>query len=143
MPSFQHPLAVVLQQDPRYRLEAYDFVRDALGFAQDCLRMGVEAEVPWSEEDLPEAEERVERHLSGQQLCEAIRQYAIDEFGLMAKPVLNSWGIRETGDFGEIVYNLIAVGLMKKSEQDRREDFDDVYDFEEAFCRQFQITIPE
>jgi uncharacterized repeat protein (TIGR04138 family) len=143
MPSFQHPLAVVLQQDPRYKLEAYDFVRDALGFAQDSLQMGQEAESDWSEDDPLEAGERVERHLTGQQLCEAIRRYALEEFGFMAKAVLNSWGITETSDFGEIVYNLINVGLMKKSEQDRREDFDDVYDFDEAFRRQFQITIPE
>ncbi len=146
MPPFQHPLALVLQQDPRYKLEAYDFVREALGYAQDYLQMGQEQEVApelWDEDDPGAETPRVERHLTGQQLCEAIRQYALEEFGLMAKTVLNSWGIHETGDFGEIVYNLIGVGLMRKSEQDRREDFDNVYDFEDAFCRQFQITLPE
>ena len=49
----------------------------------------------------------------------------------MAKVVLNSWGLRTTGDFGEIVYNLIGIGMMKKSKTDRREDFDDVFDFDE------------
>jgi uncharacterized repeat protein (TIGR04138 family) len=61
----------------------------------------------------------------------------------MAKTVLNSWGVNSTGDFGEIVYNLIAIKEMRKSEADRREDFDDVYDFEEAFVRQFEIKMPE
>jgi uncharacterized repeat protein (TIGR04138 family) len=141
MPPFQHPLAIVLERDPRYKLEAYDFVREALGYAQDYLQMGQEQSGEWDEEETQEV--RVERHLTGQELCDAIRQYALEEYGLMAKAVLNSWGIYTTGDFGEIVYNLIDVGLMKKSERDRREDFDDVYDFNEAFCRQFQITLPE
>jgi uncharacterized repeat protein (TIGR04138 family) len=142
MAPTQHPLAIVLQKDPRYKLEAYDFVREALSYAQDCLQMGREQEGA-EDEEREEDEPRVERHLTGQELCEAIRYYALEEYGLMAKPVLNSWGIYSTSDFGEIVYNLIDVGLMKKSAHDRREDFDDVYDFDEALCRQFQITVPE
>jgi uncharacterized repeat protein (TIGR04138 family) len=152
MPPFQHPLAEVLERDSRYKREAYDFVREALGYAQDYLQMGREQAGEWEEDEErtveerlehQEPEDRIERHLTGQELCEAIRQYALEEYGLMAKSVLNSWGIYATGDFGEIVYNLIDVGLMKKSEHDRREDFDNVYDFDEALCRQFQITLPE
>lgn len=74
-----------------------------------------------------------ECHVTGQQLCDGIRQYALAQFGLMAKVVLNSWGIYSTSDFGEIVYNLIKVGVLKKSPQDRRAHFDGVYDFDEAF----------
>ncbi len=130
----QHPIVQLLQQDPRYALEAYQFVRDALAYAQDELGMG-RAAVADDPDDLPP-----EPHLTGQQLCEAIRQLAIEQFGLMAKVVLNNWGVYTTGDFGNIVYNLIRVGMMRKSETDRREDFDDVYDFEDAFERQFKIT---
>jgi uncharacterized repeat protein (TIGR04138 family) len=61
----------------------------------------------------------------------------------MAKVVLNSWGVYTTGDFGEIVYNWIRLGEMKKSEHDRREDFDDVFDFNEAFQQHFEITLPD
>jgi uncharacterized repeat protein (TIGR04138 family) len=61
----------------------------------------------------------------------------------MAKTVLNSWGIHGTGDFGEIVFNLIRFGRMRKTKEDRREDFDDVYDFETAFEQQFKIGLPE
>jgi uncharacterized repeat protein (TIGR04138 family) len=57
--------------------------------------------------------------------------------------VLESWGVRTTGDFGEIVYNLIDIGLMKKSTSDRREDFDNVFDFTQAFEQEFKITRPE
>ena len=60
----------------------------------------------------------------------------------MAKTVLNSWGVRSTGDFGEIVFNLIRIGHMRKTPQDRREDFDDVYDFDTAFEEEFRISLP-
>jgi len=131
-----HPIEQLLTSDKRYRLDAYQFVRDALGYAQDVLKVKHEtADETVDEESLPP-----ERHITGQQLCESIRLYAQDQYGLMAKVVLNSWGIHSTGDFGEIVYNLINIQCMKKSENDRREDFDDVYDFEEVFQQQFQIT---
>jgi uncharacterized repeat protein (TIGR04138 family) len=61
----------------------------------------------------------------------------------MAKVVLNSWGLRKTSDFGEIVYNLIEIGMMKKSKTDRREDFDNVYDFDQAFNEQFEIKVKD
>ena len=83
---------------------------------------------------------QAERHLTGQQLCEASRRYALDQYGLLAKTVLESWGIRSTDDFGEVVYNLIEVDLMKKSEHDRREDFDGVFDFEQGLTGAFEFT---
>ncbi len=57
----------------------------------------------------------------------------------MAKSVLNSWGVKSTRDFGNIVFNLIEIGRMKKTKQDRLEDFDNAYDFETAFRKQFKI----
>jgi uncharacterized repeat protein (TIGR04138 family) len=81
--------------------------------------------------------------LTGQQLCDVIRLYALEQYGLLAQGVLNSWGVFETGDFGEIVYNLIRIGRMKKSEEDRREDFDDVYSFDTALNQSFRFTMPE
>ena len=60
----------------------------------------------------------------------------------MAQVVLKNWGITRTGDFGEIVYNLINIRMMKKSPADRREDFDDVYDFNQAFREDFRISEP-
>ncbi len=130
-----HRIFQVLERDNRYKLEAYQFVRDALSYAHDELRMGEARETP-GEEESP----RLETHLTGQQLCEAIRLFAIDQFGLMARVVLKNWGVSHTGDFGDIVYNMIDIGLMKKSDSDRREDFDGVYDFIEAFDRHFQIS---
>ena len=128
-----HPIFKVLADDPRYKLEAYQFVREALSFAQEVMGMGVT-------ESVPGGEGQPERHLTGQQLCEASRRYALDQYGLLAKTVLESWGITCTGDFGEIVYNLIVVDLMKKSDHDRREDFDGVFDFETGLTGAFEFT---
>ncbi|MCE5269107.1 MAG: hypothetical protein LLG00_14625 [Planctomycetaceae bacterium] len=138
-----HPIARLLEKDQRYSLEAYVFIFEALQYAQDVLRMGAEHPT----EPLPGEEEgessEAQRHVTGQELCEAIRRYALDQYGYMAKTVLNSWGLRGTGDFGEIVFNLIKVKQMRKTPADQRVDFDNVYDFDVAFEQQFKITPPE
>lgn len=160
----RHPVLELLKKDPRYKLESYHFVRDALSYAQDVLEMGSETKHEETEETEGDTSEwmktlptelaaqlgeqarehaKTERHLTGQDLCQAIRQYALDQYGMMAKVVLNNWGVSSTSDIGEIVYNLIDIGLMRKSEEDRRADFDDVYDFQQAFEEQFQITPAE
>lgn len=143
MSSNVHPLIKKLNEDRRYKIEAYEFVREALTYAQDVLEMGKTEESEASERRKGKLAEEAEpdRHLSGQQLCEAIRVFALEQFGLMAKTVLNSWGLRTTGDFGEVVFNMISIGLMKKSRSDRREDFDGVYDFDEAFVKGFRINV--
>lgn len=127
-------LRALVRADPRYKLEAYLFVFEALSFAQEVLGMGrlCESEPLPGEPPSPPRDEP-QRHVTGQELCEAARIYALERYGLMAKAVLNSWGIRSTSDFGEIVFNLIRCGRMRKTRDDRREDFDNVYDFDEAF----------
>ena len=127
----EHPLAEVLDRDQRYHFRAYVFVFESLRYAQEVLGAGDADEGEVSDED---------KHLTGQQLCEAIRQYALKEFGYLAKTVLNQWGVYTTSDFGEIVYNLIEAEQMRKTEQDRREDFDDVFDFEEGLLQSFEIA---
>ena len=164
-----HPIAELLQEDRRYSFEAYVFVFEALSYAQNVLEMGAEsASEPIGETqqpdtgqpdtgqpdtgqpdtgqpdpELPADEEAEERHVSGQELCEAIRRFALEQFGYMSQTVLSNWGIRSTGDFGEIVFNLIRIGQMRKTPGDSREDFDDVYDFDTAFKQEFKITPPE
>jgi len=146
------PLVKLLCEDRRYKLEGYQFVRMGLTFAQEVLGLGDEVvspkprraakEVRDEASDSDEAPRRP-RHVSGQDLCLALRRLASEQFGLMAKLVLASWGIRATSDFGEIVYNLIRIGEMSKSAGDRREDFDGVYDFDQAFVREYVITKEE
>ena len=119
----------LLEQDQRYRLDAYRFVREALQYAQEIMRMPGE-----TESGSPR------QHLTGQQLCEAIRVYSREQYGYMAKLVLNNWGIYSTGDIGEIVYNLIRIKEMRKSKTDKRSDFDDVFDFNDAFEPIFEVS---
>lgn len=140
-----HPIARLLEEDRRYKFPAYAFIFEALQYAQDVLKMGAESESEPTDEPPEEAEtaSEPERHVTGRDLCEAIRSYATDQYGYMAKTVLNSWGIHKTGDFGEIVFSLIRVGQMRKTPSDARVDFDDIYDFDTAFQREFKITPPK
>lgn len=136
-PAFQ-AMYNLLQTDRRYKFEAYNFVRESLNQAQQ-QRL---AQVPASEHEdelVESGSEPASRHISGQQLCEACRLHAIEQYGFMASKVLSNWGIHSTSDFGEIVYNLIRIDQMRKSDSDRREDFDDVYAFETAFEPQFKL----
>ncbi|MGL4595556.1 MAG: Minf_1886 family protein [Thermoguttaceae bacterium] len=136
-----------MKQDRRYKAEAYMFVFESLDYAQKELHLGKdEPSEPLPEKlfehdsthELREAwkkqDESVQKsHISGQDLCCAARDYAQKRYGLLAKMVLESIGINNTGDIGNIVYNLISIGHMRKTSQDRREDFDDVFEFETAF----------
>lgn len=127
----------IVRKDPRYRPEAYLFVFEALHAAQQAQRGqggGSASQSPVSEGDT-----REERHLTGQELCQAIRLHALDQYGYMARCVLNKWGINRTGDFGEIVYNLIDADKMRKTATDRREDFDDVFNFETDLADSFRV----
>jgi uncharacterized repeat protein (TIGR04138 family) len=152
-----HPLARLLDEDRRYTLDAYLFVLEALTFAQETLGFGHEP--PTDEIEPPRAEEvapsgrtrsrprrerrRAERHVSGQQLCEAARQFGQQQYGFLAKTVLATWGIRSTADIGEIVFNMIDIGQMRKTRSDKREDFHDVFDFHDAFARDLAFAVPD
>lgn len=111
----------VVLRDGRYARQAYCFVMDALNFTTTQLP--------------------VRRHITGQELSFGIRDYAIQRFGIAALLVFEQWGITETADFGNMVFNLIDGGLMRKTEADRIEDFNDVFDFETVFETDYQILI--
>ena len=81
--------------------------------------------------------EKAVRHVTGQQLLAGIRQHALAQFGPMAATVLNEWGVHRCEDFGEIVFNLVENGVLAKTEQDSRADFQGGYDFDEAFRKPF------
>jgi uncharacterized repeat protein (TIGR04138 family) len=152
-----HPLAQLLQRDRRYKLDAYLFVLESLSFPQDTLGMG---EPPQPEDVEPrgggttaggkskarsgrKGRKESERHISGQQLCEAARQYALQQYGYLSRTVLGTWGIHSTADLGEIVFNMIEIGQMRKTRKDKREDFHDVYDFHDAFSRDLSFVVPD
>lgn len=130
-----HPLIKLLCEDRRYKLEAYQFVRSGLEYAQEVLELGRREETA-----LGDGEIRLVRHVTGQDLCYALKSYAHDQYGYMARLVLKDWGIVSTSDFGEIVYNLIKIGEMTKSPEDRREDFDQVFEFDQALVDEYVFT---
>ena len=133
------PLVKLLTEDRRYKLEAYQFVGAGLEYSQEVLGLGKPGPRSRRKQD-EEEEERPVRHVSGQDLCLALKRFAHQQYGYLAKLVLANWGIHTTNDFGEIVYNLIKIGKMSKSNTDRREDFDKVYDFDLALMKEFAIT---
>jgi uncharacterized repeat protein (TIGR04138 family) len=129
-------IADLAERDGRYRVDAYLFVHQTLAYAE--LQRGQRRETSGEAgEDL----RPTDMHFSPQQLCEAIRQYAQEVFGMMAPVVLKNWGVRSTSDFGEIVFQLIDIGELTKTETDHRCDFDGVYDFELAFRQQCQFKL--
>ena len=105
-----------------YPVEAFHFVRDGLSYAAHRVH-DVEME------NLPEQD----RHISGQQLCMGLRDYAIERYGMLAPAVLGHWHIRRTEDFGRIVFAMVDHGLLSKTNDDTLDDFRSVYDFGEAF----------
>lgn len=108
---------------------------EAFMFVQEGLRHTVErlAERRGSSFNIED-----ERHISGQQLSMGLRDFAIEEFGLLARTVLAHWHIHRTEDFGRIVFAMVQAGLMRKTDQDSADDFISVFDFEEVFGRQLE-----
>jgi len=104
-----------------------------LPFIRDGLAHTVEAVHGRTEMELMELEDE-HRHVTGQQLCIGLRDHAVRQYGMLAKAVLNKWGIYETRDFGQIIFAMVDAGLMRKTDEDTLEDFDGVYDFDEAFA---------
>jgi uncharacterized repeat protein (TIGR04138 family) len=109
-----------------YPQEAFQFVRE--GLAHTVKTVHGEGAVP--EADPPKGRER---HVSGQQLCLGLKDYALHKYGMLARTVLGRWGVRRTDDFGRIVFAMIDAGLMRKSDDDRLDDFRSVYEFDEVF----------
>ena len=124
MSTLVQELLKVVRRDPRYALEAYQFLYDALEFTQQKLGRRPQLEQG--------AEITSEHHVSGPELLQGARELALREYGLMARTVFRMWGIQRTDDFGEMVFNLVEANLMSKTDEDSRKDFQNVYDLDEA-----------
>lgn len=122
--SFEETASRICEKDFRYDMEAYYFLRDALGYATKKY-----------------SRTAANRHVTGVELSEAIREFAIQEYGPLSHLVLTEWGLTKTDDFGEIVYSLINEGVFGKTEEDRKDDFKDVFDFKTAFLEPFEAKI--
>jgi uncharacterized repeat protein (TIGR04138 family) len=124
--DFDDIVALIRKEDARFDKKAYIFVREGLDHAVKELK----------KRDTDRAKKS--QHVSGAELLQGIRVYALEQYGPLALTVLNAWGITRCSDFGEIVFNLIEYNVFSKTENDRREDFAEVYTFEDAFVKPFR-----
>ena len=111
--DFYQVIEEICAKDNRYKPDSYEFVIQALHFTQNKFKR--------------------QAHVTGGELSEGIREFAIEQYGSMTGVVLTHWGITKTADFGNIVFNMIEKGLLSKVETDSIEDFNNVYDFKTAF----------
>ena len=162
------PIEEVVAEVGRYPIEAYEFIREGLAFTverihgketpaeqrvyqlmqerdlnlEDIEKMHLAGELP---EPLAKyvAEhggvESLNRHVSGEQLCLGLRDYARKRWGLLAGAVLRGWNITSTDDFGRIIFALVENAFLRKEPDDRIEDFHNVYGFDEAFDQSYEI----
>jgi len=120
--NFDEAVEQILAKDSRYHRDAYTFVREALDYTQKLVGRETRGQI---------------RHVSGQKLLDGIRQFALQQFGPMTMTVFEEWGVRNCRDFGEIVFNMVEIGLLAKTEKDNRDDFQNGYDFTDAFRKPF------
>nr|CAX68914.1 conserved hypothetical protein [uncultured bacterium] len=116
--TFHKKVSDIIREDPRYKTEAYEFVMEGLTYAQKKAR-------------------RI-RHVSGEELLDAMRELLLKQFGPLTLTVLHHWGIRKTEDFGYIVFNLVSAGILSKEDDDSFQSFCNGYDFEEAFQKDYR-----
>ena len=122
LPPREEAIARICASDRRYPPEAYLFINEGL--------MLTLKEIQKSEKNY--------RQITGAELADGLRRHALDQFGALAKTVLEHWHVRTTRDFGEMVFVLLAAGLLGKTEEDKIEDFDNLYDFDHAFLAPFR-----
>ncbi|MDD5167106.1 MAG: hypothetical protein PHQ57_06975 [Candidatus Omnitrophica bacterium] len=121
--SFYQVVEEICVEDPRYKADAYEFVLQALHFTQGKLKK--------------------EGHVTGKELLGGTRDFVIEQYGPMAKTVLNYWGVTKTQDFGNIVFNMIGRQLLSKTESDSLGDFNNVYDFDSVFGNVLRDTVKD
>lgn len=121
--DFDETIEKIVAQDPRYSMEAYYFVREALDYTQKKLIRNKNLQQP--------------QHISGQELLEGTRKFTLKEYGPMGFHVLAEWGIHRCEDIGELVFNMVEFNLLSKTEEDTREDFAGGFEFSEALVWPF------
>ncbi len=120
---FKESIMRICSEDDRYHPDSYLFVREALDCAVKVMKKNVQGP---------------ERHVTGPELLEAFKGFALQEFGPMASTVLAEWGIKSTEDVGNIVFSLVKEGRLGKTEKDSIADFKEIYDFDAVFSSPFR-----
>lgn len=120
--QFEQSVVSILKRDRRFDAQAYFFLKDALDFTLKRIA---------------EANGGQARHVSGPELLEGFRDYSLEQFGPMASTLMSEWGVRKCQDVGDMVFHLIEEQVFGKQESDRREDFSEVFDFEDSLVAPF------
>ena len=128
--DFSEVVSLICKEDNRFQKQAYNFVRQGLDFTVKELKKSDSRRAGRS------------LHVTGVELLMGLRAYALDQYGPMARTVLNEWGVTRCSHFGDLVFNLIEYNVFSKTDQDKREDFSEVYTFEEAFDAPFLSEKP-
>jgi len=121
--SMDQAIAKLREQDSKYAPASYHFIRRALDHSLRKLKR--------EDADRP-------AHVTGKELLEGFRDLALAEFGPLAKTVLEDWGVIKCADVGEIVFQLVGMGVLGKNDNDKIDDFEELWSFAEAFDIPFQ-----
>ena len=120
--NFDEALEKILAHDPRFARDAYHFVRESLDYTQKIIVRESKGNI---------------RHVTGQELLDGVRRYGLQQFGPMTATVFEEWGVKNCREFGDIVFNMVEIGLLAKTDKDTRDDFQNGYDFTDAFRKPF------
>ena len=120
--NFDEALEKILAHDPRFARDAYHFVRESLDYTQKIIVRESKGNI---------------RHVTGQELLDGVRRYGLQQFGPMTATVFEEWGVKNCREFGDIVFNMVEIGLLAKTAKDSRDDFQNGYDFTDAFRKPF------
>lgn len=118
-------IMAICAADGRFKPAAYRFV----------MFEGIE----YTTKEYLKLTDKTRRHLTGREVCEGLRQLALQQFGFMALDVWRSWGINQTRDWGTIVFNLCARELLSRTDEDKIEDFENVYNLEAGLKQAFKF----
>ena len=131
--QYQPAILDIVRRDGRFPYEAYEFMEEALHYTQKRL----------GKEPAERHPAETHQHITGQELVLGTIEFAKQEFGMLAHTVFRQWRIGATGDVGDIVFNLIDAGLLFKSDNDTREQFQDLFDLEHALSEDFAISLAD
>jgi uncharacterized repeat protein (TIGR04138 family) len=138
---------ITLARSTKYPMDGFTFVQRGLEFTVNRVhgRAGAGGTTTQAATGAPSVEgENASMHVTGRDLCHGLRDFAIEQYGLMARTVLRRWNIQSTEDFGAIVFAMVEAGLMHKTDDDAMDDFVDVFDFAVAFPTEMSLnqTLP-
>ena len=107
--DIERKIAQLVASEPAYSADAYRFVSNAVTFTVSRLQK--------------------HRHVSALELLKGTGELAVQEYGAVARQVLQEFGIWRASDVGRVVYLLIGAGVLSASEDDDPEDFNVEFDF--------------